>query len=126
MSGLLMETVRIVIADDVADIRDLLKVCLIGSEFDVVGEAGDGAEAIRMVTQEEPQAIVLDLSMPVMDGLQAIPEIRRASPGTKILVLSGFSNEVMEHRALSLGADAYLEKGTGLEEVAPVLRTLCI
>lgn len=72
-----------------------------------------------------PDAIVLDLAMPVKDGLQAIPEIRKRSPGTKILVLSGFDADQMSHEALARGAHAYIEKGGDLDALAEALVDLC-
>ena len=71
----------------------------------------NGAEAVDMVCRTAADVILLDLAMPVMDGLQAIPEIRRRSPGTGIVVLSGFDASKMGQRALDLGAHAYLSKG---------------
>jgi DNA-binding NarL/FixJ family response regulator len=61
--------------------------------------------------------VVLDLSMPEMDGLQAITEMNEAAPRTGIVVFTGFSNPAMRDQALSLGADAYVEKGADLEEL---------
>src|SRR3712207_7808561 len=80
--------------------------------FEVVGEAGDGRSAIAAVAEANPQAVILDLSMPDMDGLQAIPEIRDAVPDAAIVVLSGFSTDRMVRHVRSRGADDYVEKGT--------------
>jgi PAS domain S-box-containing protein len=115
-------SLRVVLADDAEDIRLLLRLTLSTTEgFDVVAEAGDGQEAVRLTREHRPDVILLDLSMPVMDGLQAIPELRRVSPETRIVVLSGFDAARMEPVALELGADAYLEKG---EAMTALLRTL--
>ena len=72
-----------------------------------------------------PDAIVLDLAMPVKDGLQAIPEIRERSPETKILVLSGFDADQMSEEALSRGAHAYIEKGGDLDDLSEAIVSLC-
>lgn len=117
----------ILIADDVADIRSMMRFWLdtADNEFEIVGEAADGFEAVEEARSKKPHAVILDLSMPRMDGLQAIPEILRYSPDTKILVLSGFDAEVMSRKALQMGAHAYLEKGSTFGELTDKLRSLC-
>jgi YesN/AraC family two-component response regulator len=118
---------RVVIADDAADFRFLLRMVLDGDDrFDVVGEAGDGREAVRITSEHQPHVVLLDLAMPVMDGLQAIPEIHRLSPETHIVVLSGFEEAHMGSRALSLKAAAYIEKGHAHSVVADTLIDVCL
>ena len=117
---------RVVIADDTPDIRMLLRWSLEPDDrFEIVGEAANGAEAVSMISENEVDAILLDLAMPVMDGLQAIPRIKVASPSTRIVVLSGFDEESMAGEAMSRGADAYLEKGVAVKEIADVLMRMC-
>ena len=117
--------VRVLIADDAPDIRLLLRMYLTDSRLHVVGEATNGVEAVEMVKTERPDAIILDLAMPVMDGLEAIPLIKEAAPATKIVVLSGFDAERMAERAMKLGAEAYLQKGVALGEISQTLWNLC-
>ena len=101
--------IRVLIADDTPDIRLLLRAALrMYPGFEIVAEAADGAEAVTLTTEHKPDAVLLDLAMPVKDGLQAIPEIRASSPDTKILVLSGFTATEMRPEAFRLGAHAYL------------------
>jgi YesN/AraC family two-component response regulator len=119
------DPLRILIADDSPDIRLLLRMYLSGSKLEVVGEAADGKQAVELVTLEKPDAVILDLSMPVMDGLEAIPLIKEASPQTKIVVLSGFEADRMAEAALELGAERYLQKGVGLGEISQLLWDLC-
>jgi len=109
---------RTVIIDDTADLRDLLRLALNRGGFDVVGEAGDGKAGIELVRTEHPDVVLLDLSMPVMDGLEALPTIRRTVPGAKIIVLSGFGATQMSERALANGADGYVQKGASLDSIA--------
>lgn len=117
---------RVVIADDTPDIRNLLRWSLEPDDrFEVVGEAANGAEAVELISSLQVDAILLDLAMPVMDGLQAIPHIKKASPGTRIVVLSGFDETVMAGEALERGADAYLEKGVAVAEITRVLQDTC-
>jgi DNA-binding NarL/FixJ family response regulator len=118
--------IRVLLADDTAEIRRLLRVNLeLDGRFDIVGEAADGTEAVTLARSLRPDVVVLDLAMPVMDGLQAAPAIRRSSPGSRILVLSGFDHSRMEARAREQGADGYLEKGIAFGKIAQVLVDLC-
>jgi NarL family two-component system response regulator YdfI len=88
----------------------------------VVGEAGDGRTAIEGIAETRPKAVLLDLSMPDMDGLEAIPEIRRTDPDVAIVVLSGFSVERMGKPARKRGADGYVEKGTPIAQLREATR----
>lgn len=120
------DRIRVVVADDTPDIRLLLRIALeTAGGFEVVGEAGDGVEVAELVNTARPDAVVLDLAMPAVDGLQAIEEIRAHSPHTRIVVLSGFTARQMSPTALARGADAYLEKGTAFTELCELLRALC-
>ena len=113
---------RVVLADDTAEYRLLLKLVLEqDGRFVVVAEAADGAEAVRLTTAERPDVLVLDLAMPVLDGLQAIPQVRSGSPETAIVVLSGFARGQLDREALAHGASAYVEKG---EAFAIIVSTL--
>ena len=116
---------RVLIADDAPDIRLLLRMYLTDTRIEVVGEAANGAEAVDLAGSHKPDAVILDLAMPVMDGLQAIPLIKNASPDTKIIVLSGFDADRMAERALGLGAETYLQKGVALGDIAQMLWNLC-
>jgi DNA-binding NarL/FixJ family response regulator len=117
------KVLRVLLADDTAMIRMLLRSVLeVDGSVQVTGEATNGAEAVAMAAKDQPDAILLDLAMPVMDGLQAIPEIRRCSPRTRIVVLSAFNASEMEERALQAGAMAYLAKGSGPDEILATLR----
>lgn len=118
-------SISVVLVDDTPEIRRLLRrgLELLGG-FDVVGEAGDGLQGVATVSEHKPDAVLLDLAMPVMDGLQAIPEIRTAVPNTKILILSGFDENRMSTDAITAGAHAYLSKGVPITKIASVLKAL--
>jgi len=111
---------RVVVADDAAGIRALLRTLLsLEPDFDVVGLACDGAEAVELVAKLEPDLVVIDVSMPVMSGLEAIKSIREISPTTRVAVLSG------ERRQLPDGAHTQIEKGTPNEALIEALRKVC-
>ncbi|MDQ3066718.1 MAG: response regulator [Actinomycetota bacterium] len=113
---------RIVLADDTAEYRQLLRLILEqDGRFDVVAEAADGAQAIELVVAERPDAIVLDLAMPVLDGLQAIPMLRERAPETAVVVLSGFARGQVDREAITRGAAAYVEKGEAFSTIVDTL-----
>ena len=80
---------RVVLVDDTADLRQLMRIALRRAGWDVVGEAGDGVQGIEVARAQTPDLVVLDLSMPVMDGLEALPQIRASCPDSTIVVMSG-------------------------------------
>jgi DNA-binding NarL/FixJ family response regulator len=109
---------RIVIAEDHTILREGLKALLSSNpEFEVVGEAGDGREAIRCVEKYKPDLILTDLSMPRMNGMEAIGEIKRRSPKTKILALTIHRAEEYILATLRAGANGYLLKDSTHEEL---------
>jgi DNA-binding NarL/FixJ family response regulator len=111
---------RVIVADDAVGMRELMYTVLsLEPDFEVVGQAGDGAQAVALVTELLPDLVVIDVSMPVMDGLQAIEAIRKVAPDTRVAILSG------ERIPRQGGADAHIEKGTPSEVVIARLRDLC-
>lgn len=110
----------VVVADDAAGIRALIRTLLsLEPDFDVVGQASNGAEAVDVVSELQPDLVVIDVSMPVMSGLEAIKSIREISPTTRVAVLSG------ERRQLPDGAHTQIEKGTPNEALIEALRKVC-
>ena len=116
--------VRVVIIDDTYDLRELLRLALTRGGLEVVGEAGDGQAGIECVRLEKPDVVLLDLSMPVMDGLEALPSIRRLVPQAKIVVLSGFGATQMSEKAMTIGADGYLQKGIALKRIIEFVKDI--
>ena len=110
--------VSVLVADDIADLRELTKYGIQEDPgFDVVAEAATGNEAIAAVEAHGPDVVLLDLSMPGMDGFTAIGEIRRRSETVTIMVLSGFPAARMREPVLEQGADEYVEKGTSMSRL---------
>src|SRR6266550_5034052 len=102
--------VRVLLVDDLPDIRLVMRLLLeADGRTEVVGEAADGAEAIRLAGELHPDAIVLDLRMPGMDGVSALPLIRDAAPGTVVVALSALPVGPTTDRAIDLGA-TYVRK----------------
>jgi CheY-like chemotaxis protein len=116
-------TIRVLLCDDVQAFRALVRFSLEDEEgIEVVGEAADGNEGIRQAASLQPDVILLDLSMPECDGLEAIPAIAERAPGAQIVALSGFTADRMAEPVLARGARAYLEKGVELAEVVATIR----
>jgi PAS domain S-box-containing protein len=113
---------RVVLADDAADLRMLLRRRFEKApHLELVAEAEDGERAVELVERHRPDAVLLDLSMPVLDGLGAAKRIRASAPGTHIIVFSGYPAESVRDQALAAGADAYVEKTSDL---GPLLASL--
>lgn len=119
--------VAVYLCDDVPELRELMKVVLEEDpELRVVGEAGDAETGIEEIAELQPNVVLLDLSMPGMDGLEALPLIRRAAPDTAVIVFSGFTEDRMAALALDRGADRYIAKGEPLENVRRAVRELAL
>lgn len=110
-------TVRVVVVDDTSDLRHLLRLMLTRAGFDVVGEAVDGVTALEVVGRTQPDVVLLDIAMPRMDGIEALPQLRRTAPGARVIAMSAFGAAHMATRAVAAGADGYVEKGTSLHSI---------
>ncbi len=109
---------RLVIADDHTILREGLKALMLSrTDLEVVGEATDGREAVRCAETLQPDLMLLDLSMPRSNGLEALKEIKRVSPGTKVLVLTVHKTEDYVFTALQAGADGYVLKDSSAAEL---------
>jgi DNA-binding NarL/FixJ family response regulator len=118
-----MSVIRIVIADDHPVFRAGLQGLLSGQEdFQVVGEAGNGREAVDLVRLTSPDVLLTDLQMPELDGVHAIREIRTVAPKTRILVLTTYDSDGDILRAVEAGATGYLLKDTPREELFKAIR----
>ncbi len=104
---------RVVIVDDMRQVlRDLRMLLLVSGEVEVVGEACNGNEAVELAVMLKPDVIIMDLEMPVMDGLTAISRIRQLKIPTRIVALSVHTDPKDVERALAAGADSFVQKGS--------------
>ncbi len=116
---------RIVIAEDHTILREGLRALLsTDPDLEIVGEARDGQEAIRSVEKSKPNLILMDLSMPRMNGMDAIKEIKKRSPETKILVLTVHKNEEYILATLQAGADGYVLKDSTHSELEMAIKSV--
>jgi len=114
------QPIRVLIADDSARTREGLRVLFATwPEITVVGEAADGQEALRLVGESRPDAVLMDLQMPVLDGVQATQRIKQQWPAVTVIVLTMYPTE--QSAALSAGADAFVIKGGPPERLLAAL-----
>jgi DNA-binding NarL/FixJ family response regulator len=114
--------VRVVVADDADDLRYLYRLELeLDGECVVVGDAGSGQEAIEQAAAHRPDVLLLDLTMPDMDGLAALPRILDVSPATAVVVVSGYVGGAAADEARRLGATAIVDKAAVLTDLKHVV-----
>jgi CheY-like chemotaxis protein len=111
---------KILVVDDEPDVRLLLTLQLRAAGHEVVGEAADGAEAVRIAEERAPDAVVLDLLMPGTTGFEAIPKLRALEPPPRIVAYSAVAGEFVRNEMDRLGVPLVLKSG----EIEPLLRAL--
>ena len=117
--------VKVLIADDNDHFRSALDAIREGErEIGVVGRATDGEEAVRLVAELEPDVVLMDLSMPVLDGFLATQQIQQKSPGTQVLVLTGSPERADIARAEAVGAAGYLTKDMIASDLVAAIRAV--
>lgn len=115
--------IRVIVADDHPIVRAGVRQILeLGGDIAVVGEAGDGAALIRMVSTEAHDLVLLDISMPGRDGIDVLKQLKYANPKTRVLMMSIHPEEQFAIRALKAGADGYLTKESVPEELVTAVR----
>ena len=116
-------SIRIVLADDHKVVRQGMRALLKEEQdFEIVGEAADGLEAVSVVEHLQPNILLLDLSMPKLHGIEVIQRVATSSPATKVVVLSIHDSNVYKVRATEAGASGYVVKSAGCEEVIATMR----
>ncbi len=115
---------RVIVCDDTCQVRALIKTELsLEPDMIVVGEAANGAEAIDLARSEQPDVVLLDLGMPVMGGLEALPGIKRVAPTARIIVFSSFDVAEMGEKAVAAGATRYIQKSAPPQQIVAAVRT---
>jgi PAS domain S-box-containing protein len=115
----------VVVIDDAPDLRALLKARLrVSQRFELAGEGSDGRQAVDLAHRVQPDVMVLDVSMPDMDGFDALPAILDASPRTRVVMYSGFGGADLAEEAKRLGAAGFVEKAEPLEALLDTLESL--
>jgi len=115
-------SIRVVLADDHPVVRQGLRMLLEREKFEVVGEASDGLEAIDLAERLHPDVVVLDLMMPALNGTNAVREILRVSPGSKIVLLTMYTEEHYILEALRAGVKACVSKTQAAEHLLQAIR----
>ncbi|NLK98559.1 response regulator [Defluviitalea saccharophila] len=105
-----MSSLRFLVVDDAIFMRTVLKKMLSEEGFEVVGEAGNGLDAIQMAEKLKPDIVTLDITMPEMDGIRAVPEILKVSPNSKIIMCSALGQQAMVVDAIKKGAKDFIVK----------------
>ncbi|MER5636276.1 response regulator transcription factor [Kitasatospora sp. NPDC002227] len=118
-------TVRVVLADDQPLVRAALEMVISATEdVEVVGEAGTGAEAVRLVEELRPDVVVMDIRMPGMDGIEATRAVTEGAGGTRVLVLTTFDEDRYVYGALRAGASGFLVKDMALDDILAAVRVV--
>jgi DNA-binding NarL/FixJ family response regulator len=115
--------ITIVIAEDNALLRGVLRDALEEAGMHVLGEAGDGAEAMALAENQRPNVVVMDMRMPNVDGIEATEKIASAEWAMPVVVLSAYDEPQMIEAALAAGASNCLKKGVGLDELIDAIRS---
>ena len=118
--------IGLLLVDDDPSMRDLLRLTFeLHQQFDVLGEAANGAEAVAAARSHQPDAVILDVMMPGTDGLEALPKILEVSPRSKIIVFSAYATVPIVQQALEAGASLVLEKTVPQRDVVAAVLDLC-
>ena len=115
----------VLLVDDTPDLRALVRMALERrGDFRVVAEAGDGLEGVDSAKAHQPDVVLLDIAMPVMSGLEALPLIREVCPTSTVIMLSGFGADKMAAQAIEAGADGYIQKGQPIRALLAQVHSL--
>ena len=115
-------SIRLMLADDHRMLREGLRRSMTEHGFDVVGEAADGAEAVDMATELSPDVILMDVTMPELDGVEATRLVKAANPAIRVIMLTMHADQEVLAAAIRSGASGYLVKDCSTEEISDAIR----
>jgi len=113
---------RILVVDDAAFMRMMIKDILTKNGYEVVGEASDGAQAIEKFKESNPDLITMDITMPEMDGITALKEIKKLDPGAKVIMCSAMGQQAMVIDAIQAGAKDFIVKPFQADRVIEAIK----
>lgn len=120
-----MSAKTVVLVEDLDIVREGLRALLAAlTDYEIVGEAADGIEAVRIVAATKPDIVLMDLHMPAMDGTDAIREIKKQETGSRVIALTADSKDRMLYKALSAGVDGYILKNATSEDLLLAMETV--
>ena len=116
---------RVLVVDDSEVVRrGICRILKSQADIEIVSEASDGAEAVRKVLEHRPDIVLLDITMPVMNGFEAARRIKHELPSTLILMVSQFDSAPFQREAITTGASGYVVKSNAASELIPALRKI--
>ncbi len=119
------DRIKVLIADDHTIVRrGIASLLSLNEEFEIVGEAENGRDAVELTLQTDPDVVLMDIGMPILNGLEATRQIRKLSSRTKILILSGYENDEYILQVIQTGANGYILKTTILEDLFTAIRSV--
>lgn len=120
-----MTDIRVLIVDDVAEVRQDLRTLLgLTGGIEIVGEARNGVEALRLAETLRPEVILMDLEMPVLDGYEAARRIKLGQPSCRVVALTIHGSEAEQQRALQCGVDGFVIKGASLKTLIEAIQNM--
>jgi two-component system, NarL family, response regulator LiaR len=118
-----MNKTRVLVVDDQTVVREgLVAILAYYSDIEVIGQAGDGIQAMEFIKKDKPDVVLLDMVMPNQDGLTTIPKIKETSPNTKILVVTAFAENDLVYQAIKAGALGYILKDATRDQLLQAIR----
>ncbi len=114
--------IRVLIADDASMTRAIIKSALSSEDFEIVGEAKNGQEAIDMYKELKPDVVTMDITMREKNGIEALEEIKKEFPDAKIIMVSAMGNDEYVKKAIELGADEFIVKPFSKDKIAETVK----